>query len=173
MIDKLKEMLEMQAKLDEAIFAEHGTSYEEILKNHGFFYAILDELGEWNHERKPMWCWWKKGMAMVNGAKELEEFVDVFHFVMSHDLAYFKTPKAVIMELVEPSEPMPLFYEDVEPLNPSKGVMALYNLLEGEYYPLIYVFLRIAKGSGYTFEDIYNKYMAKNKINFERLANGY
>ena len=56
-IELIKEMLHMQAKLDEAIMKEYGLTEidEENLRM-----AILDEVGELTHELKGNWCWWKK-----------------------------------------------------------------------------------------------------------------
>ena len=62
-IDLIKEMLQMQAKLDEAIMKEYGLKEidEEKLS-----FAILDEVGELTHELKANWCWWKKTQAPVD-----------------------------------------------------------------------------------------------------------
>lgn len=56
-IELIKEMLQMQTKLDEAIMKEYGL-YTIDEKNLSF--AILDEVGELTHELKGNWCWWKK-----------------------------------------------------------------------------------------------------------------
>ena len=178
MIDKLKEMLEMQAKLDEAIFAEHGTSYEEILEGNGFFWAILDELGEWTHERKPEWCWWKKEKKPVNRQKELEEFVDTLHFAMSRDLAAWDGLKDGIHWSIFP------FTIEGELLTESRKNLSLEKRISWFLYRLAEPTninkptmtgqaLSIAQAVGYSFDEIYEAYMAKNKVNFERLANGY
>ena len=77
----IKEMLQMQAKLDESIMNEYGLNEidEENLRM-----AILDEVGELTHELKWNWCWWKKTQAPVDDKKVLGELVDVWHFVLSY-----------------------------------------------------------------------------------------
>ena len=79
-IELIKEMLKMQAKLDEAIMKEYGlyTIDEEKLS-----FAILDEVGELTHELKGNWCYWKKTQPPVDGEKVLGELVDIWHFVLS------------------------------------------------------------------------------------------
>lgn len=76
----IKEMLQMQKKLDEAIMEEYGLTEidEENLRM-----AILDETGELTHELKGNWCWWKKTQAPVDMGKVLGELVDIWHFVLS------------------------------------------------------------------------------------------
>lgn len=78
--DLIKEMLDMQEKLDEAIMKGYGLFYidEEKLS-----FAILDEVGELTHELKANWCWWKKTQAPVDDNKVLGELVDIWHFVLS------------------------------------------------------------------------------------------
>ena len=72
----IKEMLQMQEKLDESIMKEYGLTEinEENLRM-----AILDEVGELTHELKGNWCWWKKTQAPVDNDKVLGELVDIFH----------------------------------------------------------------------------------------------
>lgn len=79
-IKLIKEMLQMQAKLDEAIMKEYGLTCidEEKLR-----FAIIDEVGELTHELKGNWCWWKKTQAPVDRKKVLGELVDIWHFVLS------------------------------------------------------------------------------------------
>lgn len=80
-IDLIKEMLQMQAKLDKAIMEEYGL---EELDEENLRMAILDEVGELTHELKGNWCWWKKTQAPVDKEKVLGELVDVWHFVLSY-----------------------------------------------------------------------------------------
>ena len=50
--------------------------------------ALLDELGELNHELKPLWAWWAKpGMGSeVNPERVLAEAADVLHFLLLREL---------------------------------------------------------------------------------------
>lgn len=59
----IKEMLQMQAKLDKAIMDEYKL---EELDEGKLNLAILDEIGELTHELKANWCWWKKSQEPVD-----------------------------------------------------------------------------------------------------------
>lgn len=77
--DLIKEMLQMQTKLDEAIMKEYGLTEIDEEK---LCFAILDEVGELTHELKGEWCWWKKTQPPVDEKKVLGELVDIWHFVL-------------------------------------------------------------------------------------------
>lgn len=172
MIDKLKEMLGMQQALDEAIFAEHGGSYEEVLKKRGYFWAILDEIGEWNHEQKPSWCWWKKDKKPINRQKELEELVDILHFAMSHDLALCKgDPEEALREIQVDLEMADLVTDPVQVIRTM--IIWADDIDYEDPATLTSDFIELLFFLPYSFDEIYEAYMAKNKINFERLANDY
>lgn len=47
--------------------------------------AILDELGELNHELKRLWAWWK-AMGDPDPVRVVDEASDVLHFVLIRDL---------------------------------------------------------------------------------------
>ena len=171
MIEKLAEMLRMQLALDQAYFKEYGTSYEEILANNGYFYAILDEVGEWNHERKSLWCWWKKSQKQADRKKELEEFVDILHFAMSRDLA------------VEPDRSRILWYAELT-FSPTTWHSDEYAFIDERIARFLWSvqkrreivtaqLLKIGEEAGYSFDEIYETYLRKNRTNFERLQNGY
>lgn len=66
-VELIKEMLQMQAKLDKAIMDEYGL---EKLDEENLRMAILDEVGELTHELKGEWCWWKK--TQPQGDEEVE-----------------------------------------------------------------------------------------------------
>ena len=82
--EQLKEMFQMQRTLNKSILDEFG---EEEMTEEKLELAIIDELGELTHELKGDWCWWKKSQAPVNRKRVLEELVDVYHFVMTSEIA--------------------------------------------------------------------------------------
>lgn len=71
-IELIKEMLQMQAKLDEAIMKEYGL---EEIEEEKLNMAILDEIGELTHELKANWCWWKKAQPKVDDAIKINGFI--------------------------------------------------------------------------------------------------
>ena len=92
--EQLKEMFQMQRTLNENILNEFG---EEVMTEEKLELAIIDELGELTHELKGNWCWWKKTQKPVDRKRELEELVDVYHFVMTYEMErrYSSTDEAI------------------------------------------------------------------------------
>ena len=165
--DLIKEMLQMQAKLDEAIMKEYGLDEidEEKLNM-----AILDEVGELTHELKANWCWWKKSQAPVDNEKVLGELVDIWHFALSYQnhfnygeerikSAYmFKRNSKNILNLLTTKE-----------FKLSETFADLIALRCDKLETLI----AITEYLGFTIEQVYEAYCGKNKINYQRLENGY
>lgn len=166
-IELIKKMLQMQAKLDEAIMKEYGLT--EIDKEKLIF-AILDEVGELTHELKGEWCWWKKTQATVDRKKVLGELVDIWHFVLSWQ-NHFKdgeegmiNTRAVvrnskrILNLIKTKE-----YRLSEELSD----LVAWTLCKLERLIAITEYL------GFTIEQVYEAYCDKNKVNYQRLESGY
>lgn len=165
--DLIKEMLQMQKKLDEAIMKEYGLTCidEEKLR-----FAIIDEVGELTHELKGNWCWWKKTQAPVDRKKVLGELVDIWHFVLSWQ-NHFKdgeegmiNARAVvrnskrILNLIKTKE-----YRLSEELSD----LVAWELCKVERL------IAISEYLGFTIEQVYEAYCGKNKINYQRLKEGY
>ena len=166
-IKLIKEMLQMQDKLDEAIMKEYGLTCidEEKLR-----FAIIDEVGELTHELKGNWCWWKKTQAPVDRKKVLGELVDIWHFVLSWQ-NHFKdgeegmiNARAVvrnskrILNLIKTKE-----YRLSEELSD----LVAWELCKVERLIAITEYL------GFTVEQVYEAYCNKNKVNYQRLKEGY
>ena len=156
MINKLKEMLEMQRVLDENIYTTHNVEYDEEKS----YLALIDEIGELNHELKAEWCWWKKNQAPVNKEKVLEELVDVWHFALS---IFYQNHCGVGI-----SKQTIQYFEDLE-------LCELYLCLVHKVKKicLLEMILALTYKLGFDFEEIYEAYKKKNAINYERLKNGY
>lgn len=159
MIEKLKEMLEMQRVLDANIYETHGVEYNEEKT----YMALFDELGELNHELKPTWCWWKKTVKPLDREKVLEELVDVWHFALS---IYYHNYDEV--------------YEDELNIDYQKefdGVSFgwLYNKIinAGFRDRILLLQLALTYKLGFTFDDVYEAYKKKNEENWNRLKRGY
>ena len=73
-IELIREMLQMQSKLDEEIMKVHKLTE---IQQEQLELAILDEIGELTHELKGIWCWWKFTQKHVNDEKVLCELVDI------------------------------------------------------------------------------------------------
>ena len=166
-IELIEEMLQMQEKLDEAIMKEYGlTEIDE--KNLGF--AILDEVGELTHELKGDWCWWKKTQAPVSKEKVLGELVDIWHFVLSWQNNFNGGKKGLLTDdvLMKNVDDNRWTIEAHE----SGIVVKLADLscsLMWKVEPLI----AITEYLGFRIEDVYKAYCDKNKVNYQRLKEGY
>lgn len=166
-IELIKEMLQMQAKLDEAIMKEYGliAIYETNLS-----FAILDEVGELTHELKGNWCWWKKTQPPVDNDKVLGELVDIWHFVLSWQNHFNGGEKG----LMECKQFMDRVEENLWAIEEcGKGIVI--KLGDLPWFPLWKVepLTAITEYLGFTVEQVYEAYCGKNKINYQRLKEGY
>lgn len=165
--DLIKEMLQMQKKLDEAIMEEYGLTEidEENLRM-----AILDEVGELTHELKANWCWWKKTQAPVDKQKVLGELVDIWHFVLSYQ-NHFNFGEEARLSYVNEEE---LSNGMLKRLRTKKSnlskVLTRLVIFESSIIPVL---IAITEYLGFTIEQVYEAYSDKNKINYQRLKEGY
>lgn len=165
--DLIKEMLQMQDKLDEAIMKEYGLI---CIDEEKLCFAILDEVGELTHELKGNWCWWKKTQAPVDKQKVLGELVDVWHFILSFQNHFMSGEEGLRKEKV--------MIENVK-----QYVWGLKNLQKEFVYVLtdlpsftdskIEALIAITEYLGFSIEDVYKAYCEKNKVNYQRLKEGY
>ena len=163
----IKEMLQMQEKLDESIMKEYGLTEinEENLRM-----AILDEVGELTHELKGNWCWWKKTQAPVDNDKVLGELVDIFHFVLSYQ-NHFNKGEEMLCNYLNEKEMSDTLLERLR----AKTINLPFALSHLVYYKgsIIAVLIAISEYLGFTIEQVYEAYCGKNKINYQRLKEGY
>lgn len=159
--DLIKEMLQMQKKLDEAIMEEYGLTEidEENLRM-----AILDETGELTHELKGNWCWWKKTQAQVDNSKVLGELVDVWHFVLSYTDSISDVRFTHIDWMVG---------KGINTFEQEGLACLLANIVNAEYENKLFYLIAVSLCLGFTIEDVYKAYCDKNKINYQRLKEGY
>lgn len=166
-IDLIKEMLKMQAKLDKKIMKEYGLTEIDETK---LSFAILDEVGELTHELKGDWCWWKKTQAPVDDKKVLGELVDIWHFVLSYQ-NYFNFGKETLLSFLDEVEISDRFLERFR-----EGYLTLpiaLTLLVSDGNSIIEMLIAITEYIGFTIEQVYEAYCGKNKINYQRLKEGY
>lgn len=163
----IETMLKKQDELNLAIMKEFGLT---TISKEQIDLATLDEIGEFTHELKGDWCWWKKSQEPVNRNKVLEELADVFHFVLIYELFYGKRKYLADPEQYResPRDYMPMVQMDI-----GFGIAnALITILKLEDGRLMYLFA-LSEHLGFCLEEIYAAYMRKNAINMERLKNGY
>ena len=160
MIYRLLEMLSMQEKYDNKVFEVHPGKFDLEKAR----IALIDELGEVTHELKGNWCWWKFTQPPVDQDKVLEELADVWHFVLM--IQYHNAPyidkffnKAV--------------FEKIHNDATSTELHKIISRLISTDTLSVYFALMLTYKLGFTFDEIYEAYKSKHKVNYERLGNGY
>ena len=163
----IKEMLQMQAKLDKSIMSAYGLDEidEENLRM-----AILDEVGELTHELKGDWCWWKKTQAPVDDKKVLGELIDVWHFVLSYQNHFNFREEARLSYLNEEELSNGMLKRLRTKKSNLSKVLTRLVIFESSIIPVL---IAITEYLGFTIEQVYNAYCDKNKINYQRLKEGY
>ena len=156
-MEQIKIMLDMQAVLDSHITSNNGRIKltREMVNT-----ALIDEIGEMNHELKGSWCWWKKTQAPVNREKVLEELVDVWHFALSFE-NHFGMGIIDLNEHKVEEQTKALRYSEI-----------IGRLIESNIEKL-YWCLALTKKLGYSMDEVYEGYLEKNKENHNRQARGY
>ena len=166
-IELIKEMLKMQAKLDEAIMKEYGLT--EIDKEN-LKMAILDEVGELTHKLKGEWCWWKKTQAPVDRKKVLGELVNIWHFVLSWQNHFKDGEEGMInaRAVVRNSKRiLDLLKTKEYTLSGELVYLVIWGIFKVERLIAITEYL------GFSVENVYKAYCEKNKVNYQRLESGY
>lgn len=166
-IDLIKEMLKMQAKLDKKIMKEYGLTEIDETK---LSFAILDEVGELTHELKGNWCWWKKTQPKVDKSKVLGELVDVWHFVLSYQNHFNGGENGILNALMfirNSDNIFKLLMTNEYKLSETLTDLATWNIHKMERL------IAISEYLGFTIEQVYEAYCGKNKINYQRLKEGY
>lgn len=181
---ELAEIANLQIAYDKAVFEKFDEEWNAC-KCH---LALIDEIGEVNHELKKLWCYWRENQPKVDRKKLLEELADCLHFAISYyineNLPYcdkYSTDtwhtdtledwiENLAFDIVAELEPNPYFnsfslqkYRDeVEHIVSFRSAV---DLPMGVF--------AIAKLCGYTFDDLIKAYKEKNETNWARLENNY
>lgn len=166
-VELIRKMLKKQAKLDKAIMKEYGL---EELDEEKLNLAILDEIGELTHELKANWCWWKKTQALVDKEKVLGELVDIWHFVLGYQNNFNEGEEGLgsapdVKKRVKQQCDLMHSIDDA----------LIYEFIQLVSYPFYRIesLIAITEYLGFTVEQVYEAYCDKNKINYQRLKEGY
>lgn len=158
MKEKIIEMLKMQEALDNSFLQYMGNDKLDIEK---LRMALFDELGEVNHEMKAEWCYWKKSQKPVNRDKLKEELSDVYHFALTlHRLSHgFNFDEGYIRY--------------GETIHEDDNWFKMINVVIESSFAHLYEVVIITEKLGFTFDEMYQAYIDKNKENYERMKRGY
>ena len=166
MIEIIQDMQKKQKELDVAIMKNQGITYKDVSLEQ-YYYAILDEIGELNHELKYDWCWWKKTQTEVDKEKVLQELVDVWFFTLS---VGNKLQIEYSEEIEYGYDTLPIYLDKLHRLliDKNPNLSKVYD-----YVMLVDNLKNISIKTGFTMQEVYQGYMEKLKINYERIENNY
>lgn len=125
--------------------------------------ALFVELGELMNELPTYFKYWKK-TSVDNKEKALEEYVDCLHFTVSllnyNDVDIDFTYNDC--------------FPDNSPYNRNNISNKLYTIISMTGYDTsIKILFILGHHFGFTWDEIYQTYLKKNKINHERQREGY
>lgn len=176
----IETLYEMQKVLDERIIREKGLEGQDLLPN--TVLALQVEIGElanewrgfkhWSNDREP------------RRERMLEEYVDCLHFFLSiarqldipadelyfHDGTLEGETATLFTELLH-NVGMIEGHKFMQNFNVSGG---LHNFRKFALYGAMLIFLRLGEQRlGFTWEQVAEAYIEKNRVNHERQENGY
>jgi dimeric dUTPase (all-alpha-NTP-PPase superfamily) len=155
----LEKLFDIQRVLNERIVEEHNLDVSQ-LRNKKFL-ALLTELGELANETRCFKYWSSKGPSADRVI--LEEYVDCLHFILTIGLDFdFQgvIPPAEEMDSPDLTQRFINLYLDVNEL--------VICASPDSYQELLKDFFGLGHALGFTKDDIYNGYLAKNRINHLR-----
>ncbi len=166
-IKLILEMLDVQRVYDNKVFEVHNVNkFTEDMIN----MATLDEVGELVHELKANWCWWKFTQEPVEIEKVLEELIDIWHFVLSYDnhfsslhLENTKECFECVNNLIERHREMIRKY----------GLHYALCIIPQTGPSRMCYLIAASESLGFTMQQVYEAYLKKNAINYQRLEEGY
>ena len=168
----LNELFELQAKLDERIYKEHPPKEGEdrLAKK---ILALQVELGELANELPEVFKFWSN--KKNNYEKALEELVDCLHFILSIGLDLNFETEAFFGKYTSPNltRQFNFVFQDVSELSESILEDFPEEDIAEDFYELVCEFIGLADMLGFTWDQVEQAYLAKNKINHERQESGY
>lgn len=163
----IETMLKKQDELNLAIMKEYGLT---TISKEQIDLSTLDEIGEFTHELKANWCWWKKTQPQVDEEKVLGELVDIWHFVLSWQNNFNGGEEGLLIDeqLMEKVDNSRWSIEEH-----GKGIVIKLADLSYSSFQKVEPLIAITEYLGFTVEQVYSAYCDKNKINYQRLKEGY
>ncbi|WP_121605535.1 dUTP diphosphatase [Virgibacillus sp. Bac332] len=182
----LNKLFPIQKELDTRIEREKGLEGQDLLDKK--ILALQVELGELANEWRGFKFWSKDQeprnnvpfnvYGLFEGQEEpdieyknllLEEYVDCLHFILSIGLEK-EFENRVILDSVTDQESN--INHQFNVLFDKVGDFYSYETI-GNYVAIVALFLGLGEMLGFTWEQIEQAYLDKNKVNHERQANGY
>lgn len=159
----LKELFEMQEELDRFIQTNNGVS-GDLFEKKGL--ALIVELAELANETRTFKFWSSKGASEREVI--LEEYVDSIHFLLSLGI---EKNLNMLKEWPDP------FYEkDLTKLflKTNGSILEFMEEHSMSSYQMIWsCYGAIAEVLNFTYDDVMDAYLAKNRKNYDRQKEGY
>ncbi|MCR6096886.1 dUTP diphosphatase [Salipaludibacillus agaradhaerens] len=185
----LDELFAMQRELDTDIVKRKGLEGQDLLTNK--ILALQVELGElanewrgfkfWSEDKEPRTLGFGKMLedgieipCYVNPL--LEEYVDCLHFILSIglDLGKDESPEFELDINFKAYDVLGFFSECFAGTTEVNVCLEHHDENLGYFFEYtLQAFIRLGEKLGFTWEKVVQAYKEKNKINFERQANGY
>ena len=163
----IETMLKKQDELNSAIMKEFGLT---TISKEQIDLATLDEIGEFTHELKGDWCWWKKSQAPVDEEKVLGELVDIWHFVLSYQ-NHFDSGEEELRAEEQMIDHARTYFCEIKVFK--TGIIYLLADVTSINSNKLERLIAITEYLGFRIEDVYKAYCNKNKVNYQRLESGY
>ncbi|WP_121615239.1 dUTP diphosphatase [Virgibacillus halodenitrificans] len=182
----LQKLFQIQKQLDDRIVKEHGLEGQDLLDKK--ILALQVELGELANEQRS-WKFWSHdqrtkgqdnyleyrpvdqgGNHWVNRNPLLEEYVDCLHFILSVGLELQIPDEWVVNNIAKELTEKEM---DIERQFIAFNQYLKINIDPHDWFDILGLFIGLGEMLGFTWEQIEQAYLDKNKINHERQANGY
>lgn len=169
--ETINRMLNMQRReYDALVFKAHGMSNSDRSYKvlwHTIDLALAGELGELNHELNADWCWWKFGQKPVNRKAALKEFADVIYFCLMEMLARGYNDKTIYNKLLD----VEYHFASWTNRDTKLDVLSMIDCMHKQsYIGIIFVGMKMFN---LNWDDVFEIYRKKNKINIQRVQDGY
>lgn len=159
----LQKLFKMQEELDRFIQSNQGIN-EDVFRKKGL--ALLIELAELANETRCFKFWSQKGPSERNVI--LEEYVDSIHFLLSLGIEKNLNMLEEWPDRVGENDLTELF------IGTQREILDfLEDYSMSNYQDLWSWYGGIAEELGFSYEDIFDAYLAKNQTNYERQNEGY
>lgn len=164
----IQKIFEAQERLDRKVVEVHGLEDKNLTGD--VTHALYTELGELSNENG-FFKYWKKNKS-DDKVRQYDEWADCMHFVASLGNKYGH------VELIIGSD------RHLRLANKFKDAKSSFHELFGVMYKADYscifdyakalgALIAIGYKLGMNHQDMMDSYFAKNKVNYERLSNGY
>lgn len=156
-------LFKMQKQLDSYIEENHNLQERDLFQDK--YLALLVELGELANETRCFKFWSNKSRSSLDVI--LEEYVDGIHFILSLGIVKGHTFTSVNLGSTELTE-TELFNTVFE-----QCVVFKNNPNQENYTRLFESYLVLGRKLGFKEEDVFQAYLKKNEVNYQRQNSGY